>query len=131
MEKLSPFLTGIRSAASVQQVVQVEQETPKEEIPKEETPKEETPKEEPAEVKKEVPPLPQGSTVVSVKMVSVLPKAKIRVIKEYKAVSGLPLQEARNQIEELPFIAFKNVRRDEAEELVKKFEEYGAKMNIV
>ncbi len=57
--------------------------------------------------------------------------AKIRVIKEYRAMVGLGLKEAKDKVEKVPFIAFKGLKKDEAEEIVKKFKVFGASLKLV
>ncbi|MDR3582663.1 MAG: ribosomal protein L7/L12 [Candidatus Pacebacteria bacterium] len=57
--------------------------------------------------------------------------AKIRVIKEYRALVGLGLKEAKDKVEKAPFIAFKGIKKEEAEEIIKKFKGFGAKMKLV
>ena len=57
--------------------------------------------------------------------------AKIKVIKEYRAMVGLGLKEAKDRVEKVPFVAFKALKKDEADEIVKKFTDLGAKMKLV
>jgi ribosomal protein L7/L12 len=111
MEKLSPFIGAAGPVAHGQQAVK---ETPKE-----------------PEAKKETgPPPSQAANIVSIEMVSFTAAGKLKVIREYKVLSGLGLKEAKEKVESVPFVAFKNIEREKAEEIVKKFESYGAKMTI-
>ena len=53
-------------------------------------------------------------------------KAKIKVIKEVRALTGLGLKEAKEVVEGAPSVLKKEVKKDEAEEIVKKLTELGA-----
>ena len=55
---------------------------------------------------------------------------KINVIKEVRAITGLGLKEAKELVEGAPKPIKEGVSKDEAEELKKKFEEAGAKVEI-
>ena len=56
--------------------------------------------------------------------------SKINVIKEVRAITGLGLKEAKELVEGAPKPIKEGVSKDEAEELKKKFEEAGAKVEI-
>ena len=58
-------------------------------------------------------------------------KAKIKVIKEVRAIAGLGLKEAKELVEGAPKIIKKDLKPEEAEELKKKLEEVGATIEIV
>ena len=53
-------------------------------------------------------------------------KAKIKVIKEVRALTGLGLKEAKEAVEGAPSVLKKEVKKDEAEEILKKLVELGA-----
>jgi large subunit ribosomal protein L7/L12 len=120
MAKLGPFLaTLMPTPTSVQQVVQQPQEQAKAEVKTEEI----------KTVKQ--PGIDPADKTYDIEMVSFAATGKIRVIKEYRALTGLGMKEAKEKIESVPFLAFKNMRKDEADEMVKKFTEYGAIMKLI
>ena len=55
---------------------------------------------------------------------------KINVIKEVRAITGLGLKEAKDLVEGAPKTVKEGVNKDEAEELKKKLEEPGAKVEL-
>jgi large subunit ribosomal protein L7/L12 len=55
---------------------------------------------------------------------------KINVIKEVRAITGLGLKEAKELVEGAPKPVKEAVSKDEAEELKKKLEEAGAKVEV-
>lgn len=55
---------------------------------------------------------------------------KIKVIKVVREATGLGLKEAKDAAEKPPFTVKEGVKKEEAEELKKKFEEVGAKVEI-
>ena len=55
---------------------------------------------------------------------------KINVIKEVRAITGLGLKEAKDLVEGAPQNVVENVSKQAAEELKKKLEEAGAKVQI-
>jgi len=55
---------------------------------------------------------------------------KINVIKEVRGITGLGLKEAKDAIENLPFIIKKDAQKEEAESLKKKLEESGSKVEL-
>jgi len=55
---------------------------------------------------------------------------KINVIKEVRTITGLGLKEAKDLVEGAPKPVKEGVKKDEAEELKKKLEEAGAKVEI-
>ena len=57
-------------------------------------------------------------------------KAKIKVIKEVRALTGLGLKEAKEVVEGAPSVLKKEVKKDEAEEIVKKLVELGASAEL-
>ena len=56
--------------------------------------------------------------------------AKIKVIKAVREISGLGLAEAKGMVEGTPKALKEGVSKDEAEELKKKLEEAGAKVEL-
>lgn len=55
---------------------------------------------------------------------------KINVIKEVRGITGLGLKEAKDLVEGAPKAVKEGVSKDEAEELKKKLEEAGAKVEL-
>ena len=56
--------------------------------------------------------------------------SKIKVIKEVRALTGLGLKEAKEVVEGAPSVLKKEVKKDEAEEVVKKLTELGASAEL-
>ncbi len=56
--------------------------------------------------------------------------SKINVIKEVRAITGLGLKEAKDLVESAPKAVKDDVSKDEAEELKKKLEAAGAKVEL-
>ena len=56
--------------------------------------------------------------------------AKIKVIKAVREITGLGLAEAKGLVESAPKAVKEGVSKDEAEELKKKLEEVGAKVEL-
>jgi large subunit ribosomal protein L7/L12 len=56
---------------------------------------------------------------------------KIALIKEVRTYLNLGLKEAKDLVEKVPGLIKGNVNRAEAEEIAKKFEENGAKIELV
>ena len=69
--------------------------------------------------------------VVSLQLDSFDPAKKIKLIKEVKEISGLGLKESKAAVEGVPGIIIKEIKRAEAEEIVKKLEALGAKASLV
>ncbi|KAA0147095.1 hypothetical protein FNF27_01431 [Cafeteria roenbergensis] len=57
-------------------------------------------------------------------------KAKIKVIKEVRAITGLGLKEAKELVESAPAAIKKDIKKEEAEELMAKLKEIGAEIEI-
>ena len=55
---------------------------------------------------------------------------KVNIIKEVRAVTGLGLKEAKDMVEGAPKTIKEGVAKAEAEEIKKKFEESGAKIDL-
>ena len=56
--------------------------------------------------------------------------SKINVIKEVRAVTNLGLKEAKDLVEAAPKVVREGVKKEEAEEIKKKLEEAGAKVEL-
>jgi len=55
---------------------------------------------------------------------------KIEVIKEVRAITGLGLKEAKDMVESAPKAVKEGVSKEEADEIVKKLEAAGAKVEL-
>lgn len=73
----------------------------------------------------------EEKTAFDLKLESFDAKAKIKVIKEVRAISGLGLKEAKDLVEGAPKIVKKDLKKEEAEELKQKLEGVGATVEIV
>eukprot|EP00977_Amphora_coffeiformis_P013264 scaffold3421_cov181-Amphora_coffeaeformis.AAC.4 len=69
--------------------------------------------------------------LVDLKLTAFDAKAKIKVIKEVRAIAGLGLKEAKELVESAPKVIQKGLAPDAAEELKKKLEEIGATVELV
>ena len=70
-------------------------------------------------------------TLFELKLISFDAAAKIKVIKEVRAIAGLGLKETKELVEGAPKVIQKDIKKDVAEELKKKLEELGAVIEIV
>lgn len=70
-------------------------------------------------------------TIFDLKLVSFDAKAKIKVIKEVRAIAGLGLKEAKELVESAPKIIQKDLKQDRADELKAQLEAVGAEVEIV
>ena len=75
-------------------------------------------------------PAAEEKTEFDVVLVSFDAAAKIKVIKAVREVTGLGLAEAKAAVEGTPKTLKEAVSKDEAEELKKKLEESGAKVEL-
>jgi large subunit ribosomal protein L7/L12 len=75
--------------------------------------------------------VPEEKTSFDLKLESYDEKAKIKVIKEVRAIAGLGLKEAKELVEGAPKVIKKDLKKEQAEELKAKLEEAGAKVEIV
>lgn len=57
-------------------------------------------------------------------------KAKIKIIKEVRAITGAGLKDAKSMVENLPSTLKEGVSKDAAEEIKKKIEAVGGKIEI-
>jgi large subunit ribosomal protein L7/L12 len=70
-------------------------------------------------------------TIFDLKLVGFDAKAKIKVIKEIRAISGLGLKEAKDLVESAPKVVQKDLKQDKAEELKAQLEAVGAEVELV
>ncbi|KAG5188054.1 ribosomal protein L7/L12 C-terminal domain-containing protein [Tribonema minus] len=68
----------------------------------------------------------EEKSVFDVKLVSFDAKAKIKVIKEVRTVTGLGLKEAKELVEGAPKMLKKEMAKADAEKLLKVFKDLGA-----
>lgn len=73
----------------------------------------------------------EEKTAFDLKLVSYDDKAKIKVIKEVRAIAGLGLKEAKEAVEGAPKVVMKDIGKEAAEEMKKKLEDVGATVEIV
>ena len=71
----------------------------------------------------------EEQTEFTVNLVDIGPK-KINVIKAVREVTSLGLKEAKDLVESAPAAIKEEIPKDEAEAILKKFEEVGAKVEI-
>jgi len=76
-----------------------------------------------------VAPVAEAKTEFNV-ILSVVGEKKINVIKEIRAITGLGLKEAKELVEGAPKLVKEAVSKQEAEEIKKKLETEGAKVEI-
>ena len=72
----------------------------------------------------------EEKTIFELKLVGFDAKAKIKVIKEVRAITGLGLKEAKEMVENAPKIVQKDLKKDKAEELKSQLEAIGAQVEI-
>jgi len=72
----------------------------------------------------------EEKTLFDLKLMGFDAKAKIKVIKEVRAIAGLGLKEAKELVEGAPKVIKKDIKKEEAEELQKKLEEVGATIEV-
>ena len=70
-----------------------------------------------------------GSGVVNIELIASGDK-KIDVIKEVRAITELGLKEAKDLVESVPKLLKEGVKKEEAEEIKKKLEAVGAKVEL-
>lgn len=73
----------------------------------------------------------EEKTTVDLKLTGFDDKAKIKVIKEIRAIAGLGLKESKELVEAAPSIIQKDIKPEAAEELKAKLEELGATVELV
>ena len=74
---------------------------------------------------------PAENALKEVKLVGFDAKAKIKVIKEVRAIAGLGLKEAKELVESAPKSLQKDLKPEKAEELKAQLEAVGAEVEIV
>ena len=72
----------------------------------------------------------EGPKVVDLKLVGFDAKAKIKVIKEIRAIAGLGLKESKELVEGAPSVIQKDLKLEQAEELKAQLEAIGAQVEI-
>jgi large subunit ribosomal protein L7/L12 len=70
-------------------------------------------------------------TSFDLKLIGFDTKAKIKVIKEVRAIAGLGLKEAKELVESAPKVIQKDLKQDKADELKAQLEAVGAQIEIV
>ncbi len=78
----------------------------------------------------EAAPAAVEKTIFDLKLTGFDAKAKIKVIKEIRAITSLGLKEAKDLVEGAPSVVKKDIKKEEAEELKAKLEELGATVEI-
>jgi large subunit ribosomal protein L7/L12 len=73
----------------------------------------------------------EEKTLFDVKLVGFDAKAKIKVIKEVRAIGGLGLKEAKELVESAPKVIQKDLSQEKADELKAQLEAIGAQVEIV
>lgn len=76
-------------------------------------------------------PVEEAPALFSVQLSGFDDKAKIKVIKEVRAITGLGLKEAKEFVESAPTILQKDLSTEKAEELKARLEAVGAKIDLV
>ncbi len=72
----------------------------------------------------------EEKTAFDLKLTGFDAKAKIKVIKEIRAITGLGLKEAKEMVEGAPKVVKKDIKKEEAEEFKEKLEAIGATVEI-
>lgn len=72
----------------------------------------------------------QENALKDVKLMGYDAKAKIKVIKEVRAIAGLGLKEAKEMVESAPKILQKGLKPEQAQELKERLEAVGAQVEI-
>eukprot|EP00984_Skeletonema_dohrnii_P003313 scaffold1109_cov113-Skeletonema_dohrnii-CCMP3373.AAC.1 len=78
----------------------------------------------------EAAPAAEEKTIFDLKLTGFDAKAKIKVIKEVRAITALGLKEAKELVEGAPSTVKKDIKMEEAEELKAKLEALGATVEI-
>lgn len=73
----------------------------------------------------------EEKTIFDLKLIGFDAKAKIKVIKEIRAIAGLGLKEAKELVESAPKVVQKDLKQDKADELKAQLEAAGAQVEIV
>lgn len=83
----------------------------------------------PAEVKSEKKKVEKNT--YDVKLSKFAPDIKIKLIKELRTVTNLPLKDAKDAIDKCPGLVQTNMGKDDAEKLKKLFEALGATVELI
>ncbi|KAG7355049.1 50S ribosomal protein L7/L12 [Nitzschia inconspicua] len=81
--------------------------------------------------REDAPEEAQAKTVFDLKLVGFDAKAKIKVIKEVRAIAGLGLKEAKELVESAPKTIQKDLKQEKAEEIKAQLEAVGAEVELV
>jgi large subunit ribosomal protein L7/L12 len=73
----------------------------------------------------------EQKVIFDLKLVGYDAKAKIKVIKEIRAIAGLGLKEAKELVESAPKIFQKDLKQEKADELKAQLEAVGAQVEVV
>ncbi|KAL3901726.1 MAG: hypothetical protein SGARI_006029 [Bacillariaceae sp.] len=73
----------------------------------------------------------EAKTIFDLKLVGFDAKAKIKVIKEVRAIAGLGLKEAKELVESAPKVIQKDLKQEKADELKALLEAVGAEIEVV
>lgn len=73
----------------------------------------------------------EEKVLFDIKLLGFDAKAKIKVIKEVRAIGGLGLKEAKELVESAPKVIQKDMKQEKAEELKAQLEAIGAQVEIV
>lgn len=83
-----------------------------------------------AEEKEEQKPEKKEKAVYDMFLVSFDAAKKISLIKEVRAITNLGLKESKDLVENLPGLIHKNIKKEETEEIIKKIEAAGGKIEL-
>ena len=72
----------------------------------------------------------EEKTAFDVMLKSIDPKAKIKVIKEVRAITGLGLKEAKELVEKAPCVVKDGIKKEEAEQIMEKLKAVGAEVEL-
>jgi ribosomal protein L7/L12 len=75
-------------------------------------------------------PLPEGQTEFTVTLEEYPADKKIAIVKVIRETTGLGIREAKDLIEDAPSTIKKDISKADAEAIIKKFDETGAKVEI-
>lgn len=79
----------------------------------------------------ETAPPVEVKTTFDIKLAAFDEKAKIKVIKEVRAIAGLGLKEAKDLVESAPAVIQKDLPKEKAEDIKKLLEDLGATVEII
>lgn len=76
-------------------------------------------------------PAVEEKTKFDLKLTGFDEKAKIKIIKEVRSITGLGLKEAKELVESAPKVVQKDMKKEDAEALKAKLEELGGQIELV